>query len=53
MAFIIIMVRIFIGTLLQIAKRISTPADDIEAYCWDVKDRRQAGPTVIPQGIFG
>ncbi|MEG0750178.1 MAG: tRNA pseudouridine(38-40) synthase TruA [Carnobacterium sp.] len=44
------MVRIFIGTLLQIANG-RRPADDMKRLL-DVKDRRQAGPTASPQGLY-
>lgn len=44
------MVRIFIGTLLQIANG-RRPADDMKRLL-EVKDRRQAGPTASPQGLY-
>ncbi|WP_313469017.1 tRNA pseudouridine(38-40) synthase TruA [Carnobacterium sp.] len=44
------MVRIFIGTLLQIANG-RRPADDMKRLL-EVKDRRQAGPTAAPQGLY-
>lgn len=44
------MVRIFIGTLLQIANG-RRPADDMKRLL-EVKDRNQAGPTAAPQGLY-
>ena len=44
------MVRIFIGTLLQIENG-RRPADDMKRLL-DAKDRRQAGPTASSQGLY-
>ncbi len=44
------MVRIFVGTLLQIANGLR-PADEIQRLL-EVKDRNQAGPTAKPQGLY-
>ncbi|MFL2132350.1 tRNA pseudouridine(38-40) synthase TruA [Desemzia sp. FAM 24101] len=44
------MVRIFIGTLLQIANGLR-PADDIKRLL-EVKDRNQAGPTAAAHGLY-
>jgi len=44
------MVRIFVGTLLQIANGLR-PADEIQRLL-EVKDRNEAGPTAKPQGLY-
>lgn len=44
------MVRIFVGTLLQIANGLR-PADEIKRLL-AVKDRNEAGPTAKPQGLY-
>ena len=44
------MVRIFVGTLLQIANGLR-PADEIKRLL-AVKDRNEAGPTAKPQGMY-
>ena len=44
------MVRIFVGTLLQIANGLR-PAEEIQRLL-EVKDRNEAGPTAKPQGLY-
>lgn len=44
------MVRIFVGTLLQIANGLR-PTDEIKRLL-EVKDRNEAGPTAKPQGLY-
>lgn len=44
------MVRIFVGTLLQIANGLR-PADEIKRLL-AVQDRDEAGPTAKPQGLY-
>ena len=44
------MVRIMVGTLIEIGKGERKP-EDIERILIS-KDREQAGPTISPQGLF-
>lgn len=44
------MIRIFVGTLLQIADGLK-PVEEIERLL-AVKDRRKAGPTAAPEGLY-
>ncbi len=50
MAFLYNMIRIFVGTLLQIADGLKK-VEEIDRLL-EVKDRRQAGPTAPSQGLY-